>query len=51
MKKTMHAYFKDIFSKTLDLENRSLRKAFASHDFREAMDALKEKRDAIFIGR
>ncbi|MFX0070340.1 MAG: enoyl-CoA hydratase/isomerase family protein [Candidatus Hermodarchaeota archaeon] len=51
MKKTMHAYFKDILSNTLDLENRSLRKTFASHDFREAMDALKEKRDVTFIGR
>lgn len=51
MKKTMHAYFKDILSKNLDLENKALRKLFASHDFKESMAALKEKRDAIFIGR
>lgn len=51
MKKTMHAYFKEILSKTLDLENRGLRKLFASHDFKESMRALKEKRDAVFIGK
>jgi 2-(1,2-epoxy-1,2-dihydrophenyl)acetyl-CoA isomerase len=51
MKKTMHAYFKEILSNTLDLENKALRKLFTSHDFKESMQALKEKRDAIFIGR
>lgn len=51
MKKTMHNYFIDILDKTLDLENRGLRKAFASKDFVESMNALKEKRDPIFKGR
>jgi enoyl-CoA hydratase/carnithine racemase len=51
MKKTMHSYFSDILSKTLDLENRALRKLFTSHDFNESMKALKEKRDPMFIGR
>lgn len=51
MKKTMHAYYRDILARTLDLENKALRKTFASKDFKEAMSALKEKRDANFIGR
>ena len=51
MKKTMHAYFIDILDKTLDLENKSLRKTFRSKDFNESMKALKEKRDPVFIGR
>ena len=51
MKKTMHAYFIDILDKTLDLENKGLRKTFRSKDFSESMRALKEKRDPIFIGR
>jgi len=51
MKKTMHSYFKDILERTLDLENRALRKAFTSKDFSESMKSIKEKRDPIFIGR
>jgi 2-(1,2-epoxy-1,2-dihydrophenyl)acetyl-CoA isomerase len=51
MKKTMHNYFINILDKTLDLENRGLRKAFASKDFAESMNALKEKRDPVFKGR
>ena len=51
MKKTMHAYFLEILDKTLDLENRGLRKAFTSYDFRESMNALKEKRDPVFKGK
>ncbi len=51
MKKTIHAYFVDIFDKVLDLENRSLRRTFRSKDLRESMRALKEKRDPVFIGR
>jgi enoyl-CoA hydratase/carnithine racemase len=47
----MHAYFIDILDKTLDLENKGLRKMFRSKDFNESMRALKEKRDPIFIGR
>jgi len=51
MKKTIHAYFREILEKTLDLENKALRKAFTSKDFNESMKALKEKRDPVFIGR
>ncbi|TFG22822.1 MAG: enoyl-CoA hydratase [Promethearchaeota archaeon] len=51
MKKAMHAYYRDILARTLDLENKALRKTFASKDFKEAMLALKEKRTANFIGR
>jgi len=51
MKKTMHSYFRDILSHTLDLENKALRKTFASKDFKEAMSALKERREAKFIGK
>jgi len=51
MKKTMHAYFRDILERTLDLENRALRKTFTSHDFKESMKSIKEKRDPIFVGR
>ncbi len=51
MKKTMHAYFREILERTLDLENKALRKAFTSKDFNESMKALKEKRDPVFIGR
>jgi enoyl-CoA hydratase/carnithine racemase len=51
MKKTMHAYFRNILAQTLDLENQALRKAFASKDFNEAMSALKNKTDPHFIGR
>jgi enoyl-CoA hydratase/carnithine racemase len=51
MKKTMHAYFTPILDQTLDLENRGLRKTFRSKDFRESMNALKEKRQTHFIGK
>ena len=51
MKKTIHSYFYDILSRTLDKENRALRKSLTTHDFRESMQALKEKRDPVFIGR
>jgi len=51
MKKTMHSYFLEIIDKTLDLENRGLRKAFTSYDFRESMNALKEKREPAFKGK
>jgi 2-(1,2-epoxy-1,2-dihydrophenyl)acetyl-CoA isomerase len=51
MKKTMHAYFREILSQTLDMENKALRKTFASKDFKEAMSALKEKREVKFVGK
>jgi enoyl-CoA hydratase/carnithine racemase len=51
MKKTMHAYFTDILSKTLDLENEGSRELFKTHDFRESLKALGQKRDPIFKGK
>ena len=51
MKKTMHAYFIDILDKTLDLENKNLRKSFRTKDFNESMKSLKEKRKPDFIGQ
>jgi enoyl-CoA hydratase/carnithine racemase len=48
MKRTMHSYFIDILSSTLDLENEGLRKAFASYNFRESIKSLQEKREPIF---
>ena len=50
MKRTMHSYFIDILSSTLDLENKGLRKAFTSGDFRESIRSLQEKREPIFKG-
>jgi len=50
MKKTMHSYFTNILDRTLDLENKGLRKTFRTKDFNESMIALKEKRDPSFIG-
>ena len=51
MKKTMNSYFIDILDKTLDLENKGLKKVFRTKDFNESMNSLKEKRDPVFIGR
>jgi enoyl-CoA hydratase/carnithine racemase len=51
MKRTMHTYFRELLSNTLDLENKALRKTFISKDFKESMDALKEKREPVFIGK
>lgn len=51
MKKTMHHYFREIISDTLDLENKALRKTFISKDFNESMQALKEKRTPHFVGK
>lgn len=48
MKRTMHSYFIDILSSTLDLENEGMRKAFASSNFRESIKSLQEKREPIF---
>lgn len=50
MKRTMHSYFIDILSSTLDLENIGIRKAFASNDFRESIKSFQEKREPIFKG-
>jgi enoyl-CoA hydratase/carnithine racemase len=51
MKKTIHHYFREMLSTTLDLENKALRKTFISKDFNESMQALKEKRAPTFIGK
>jgi enoyl-CoA hydratase/carnithine racemase len=51
MKKTMHDYFKNILDKTLDLENEGLRFLLKTHDFRESLKALGQKRDPHFKGK
>ena len=51
MKKTLHNYFKEILSDTLDLENEGLRKLLTTSDFRESLKALIQKRDPIFKGK
>ena len=42
MKKTMHNYFRDIISKTLDLENEGYQKLIKTRDFRESTKSLKD---------
>jgi enoyl-CoA hydratase/carnithine racemase len=51
MKKTMHNYFRNILNQTLDLENEGLRKLLKTHDFRESLKALVQKRDPKFKGK
>jgi 2-(1,2-epoxy-1,2-dihydrophenyl)acetyl-CoA isomerase len=51
MKKTMHHYFRNILSDTLDKENEALQAAFKTHDFRESTKSLKEKRNPTFKGK
>jgi enoyl-CoA hydratase/carnithine racemase len=51
MKKTMHNYFKAILSNTLDLENEGLRNLLKTHDFRESLKALSQKREPVFKGK
>ncbi|MFX0073255.1 MAG: enoyl-CoA hydratase/isomerase family protein, partial [Candidatus Hermodarchaeota archaeon] len=51
MKKTMHAYFREIISSTLDLENEGYKKLIKTHDFRESTTSLMEKREPIFKGK
>ncbi len=51
MKKTMHDYFKDIVSRTLDLENEGYKAAIKTHDFRESTKALSQKREPVFKGK
>lgn len=51
MKKTIHTYFREIIEKQLDSENRAWGKTIRSKDFNESLKALKEKRDAVFIGK
>ncbi len=51
MKKTIHAYFREIIEKQLNLENKQWVKTIISNDFSESLKALKEKREPIFIGK
>jgi 2-(1,2-epoxy-1,2-dihydrophenyl)acetyl-CoA isomerase len=51
MKKIMHSHFKEIASKTLDLENQGLRELFKTQDFRAATKSLITKKDPIFKGK
>jgi enoyl-CoA hydratase/carnithine racemase len=51
MKKSMHNYFREIISKTLDLENEGYQILIKTHDFRESTKSLMEKRDPIFKGK
>ena len=51
MKKTMHAYFREILATTVKLENEGWKKLSTSKDMIESTKALKEKRDPVFIGK
>jgi len=51
MKKTMHDYFREIISSTLDKENEALQALFKTHDMRESTKALMQKREPIFKGK
>ena len=51
MKKVMHDYFKDILSRTLDLENEALRESMKTSDFRAATKSLITKKEPLFKGK
>ncbi|MFX0073257.1 MAG: enoyl-CoA hydratase/isomerase family protein [Candidatus Hermodarchaeota archaeon] len=51
MKKVIHSNFKDIISKTFELEKETNQKLFKTHDFREAIRAFKNKRKPNFKGK
>jgi 2-(1,2-epoxy-1,2-dihydrophenyl)acetyl-CoA isomerase len=51
MKKTMHSYFTDILSKTLDLENEGLRSCLQTADFRASLKSLVTKQEPKFKGK
>jgi 2-(1,2-epoxy-1,2-dihydrophenyl)acetyl-CoA isomerase len=51
MKKTMHSYFRDILSNTLDMENVGLRKCLETSDFRAALKSLVTKKEPKFKGK
>ncbi len=51
MKKTIHDYFRDILSKTLDLENEGLRALLKTSDFRASLKSLVTKKEPVFKGR
>ena len=51
MKKTIHDYFRDILSKTLDLENEGLRACIETSDFRASLKSLVTKKEPLFKGK
>jgi len=51
MKKTIHNYFREVISNTLDLENEGYRASIKTHDFRESTKALTQKREPVFKGK
>ena len=51
MKKTMHDYFRDILSNTLDLENEGLQALMKTSDFRASLKSLIKKTDPVFKGK
>ena len=51
MKKTIHDYFREILSKTLDLENEGLRACLETSDFRASLKSLVTKKEPIFKGK
>ena len=51
MKQTIHQYFRNILSKTMDLENEHDMIVVNTEDFRESLRSLREKRDPTFIGK
>ncbi len=51
MKKTMHDYFRDILSKTLDLENEGLAASLKTSDFRASLKSLVTKKEPKFKGK
>ncbi len=51
MKKTIHDYFREILSKTLDLENEGLRACIETSDFRASLKSLVTKKEPLFKGK
>ena len=51
MKRVMHDHFKDVLSKTLDLENEALRESLETSDFRAATKSLITKEEPQFKGK
>ena len=51
MKKVIHSYFRDIISRTVELENEGLQELFKTHDFRVSTKSLITKKEPIFKGK